>query len=77
MVDRTVAEIEQDGARTVITYFPTNPVGTLDPDGDAISYSYPKNQIIADFTDGLPSTLAVGDYEATALPTDDWDGELG
>lgn len=72
-VDRTVVAIEQEGPRTVITYFPTNPVETLDQDGDAISYSYPRSQIIVDFTNGIPSTLAVGDHQATTLPTDEWD----
>lgn len=71
-IDRTVAEIEQVGPRTVITFFPTNPVGTLDEEGGAISYSYPQSQIVVDFTAGIPSTLSVNDYEAAVLPTEDW-----
>lgn len=72
-VDRTVAGIEQIGDQTVITFFPTNPVGQLDEDLDAIRYSYPRSQIVVDFTARIPSALAVGDYEATVVPTEDWE----
>lgn len=72
-VDRTVAEIEQVGTRTFITFFPTNPVGTLDEVSGAISYSYPRSHIVVDFTAGIPPALSVDDYQATALPTEDWD----
>ncbi|MCI0159252.1 hypothetical protein KNO15_21335 [Leifsonia shinshuensis] len=68
-----MSEIEQVGSRTAITFFPTNPVGTLDEDPGAISYSYPQSQIFVDFTTGIPSALSVHDYEATALPTEDRD----
>lgn len=77
-VDRTVAEVAQDGSRTVFTFFPTNPVGTLDQETDSISYSYPQSRISVDLTDGVPSALTVGDHEAAAVPADDeecWDDD--
>lgn len=61
------------GAPAVITFFPTNPVGTLDEDLGAISYSYPQSQIVVDFTAGIPSKLSVNDYEASVLPTEEWE----
>jgi hypothetical protein len=70
--DRTVAGIEQVDTRTVITFFPTNPVGTLDEISGAISYSYPRSQIVVDFTTGIPSALSVDDYQPTALPAAGW-----
>jgi hypothetical protein len=67
-----VAGIEQVDTRTVITFFPTNPVGTLDEISGAISYSYPRSQIVVDFTTGIPSALSVDDYQPTALPAAGW-----
>lgn len=73
-VDRTVAALEQKGSLTIVTFFPTNPVATLARNGDRVDYSHPKSRILVDFSSGLPSTLAVGEYDATALPvTDAWD----
>ncbi len=77
-VDRAVAEVAQDGSRTVFTFFPTNPVGTVDPETDSIGYSYPQSRISVDLTGGVPAALAVGDHEAAAVPMDDeecWDDD--
>lgn len=71
-VDRTVALVQQNGGQTFFTYYPTNPVGTLRDNGGWVSYSYPLHRIVADFGDSLPSTLAVGDFEATELSEDNW-----
>ncbi|WP_348788568.1 hypothetical protein [Leifsonia sp. NPDC080035] len=71
-VDRTVARIEQVGGRTLMTFFPTNPVGRVEPSG-SLGYSYPRNQIVVDFSAGVPSTLAVEDFAATALLSEEWD----
>ena len=69
-----MAALEQEDSLIVVTFFPTNPVGTVEHDGSVLSYSYPMSRIVLDFSSGLPLTLAVAEYEATALPlAEEWE----
>jgi len=74
-VDRTVMAIEQEGSLTLFTYFPTNPVATLQ--GSSISYSYPLSRIAVDLAGGLPRALSVGDHDETPLSMEYWEGVWG
>jgi hypothetical protein len=71
-VDRTVAGLVQEGSSTTLTFFPTTPMETVGHDSGIVHYSNPVSRIVVDFSSGLPSTLAVGEYESSDLPQNDY-----
>ena len=72
-VDRIVSHVEMVEGRLRLTYHPTGPIVTVDPDGDSKSYEYPQETIDVDVSAGLPKEIRVADYPPTKIPTLPWD----
>ena len=64
-VDRLVSQVEVVDGRLRLTYHPTGPIEKLSPDRMSGSFSYPKQSIDLDVSDGLPAQVIVSDFEAT------------
>jgi len=72
-VDCLVSDVEIVDGRLRLTYHPTGPIVTVDPDGDSSSYEYPQESIDVDISAGLPQEIRVSDFPSTKIPMRLWD----
>jgi hypothetical protein len=72
-VDRIVSNVEMVDGGLRLTYHPTGPIVTVDPDGVSASYEYPQESIDVDVSAGLPREIRVSDFPSTKIPMRPWD----